>query len=80
MNTEKKTSKTLTGMLLRPLAVGNKAVILHQGKVTITSRVVDIYVHTADEVQFETMNSRYHLLTGPFRQPAASQFTMAPAA
>ena len=29
MNTEGKTTKTLNGILLRPLAVGAKAVILH---------------------------------------------------
>lgn len=40
MNTEGKTTKTLDGVLLRPLAVGAKAVILHQGQVTYTSRVV----------------------------------------
>lgn len=31
MNSEKKSTKTLNGILLRPLAVGAKAVILHQG-------------------------------------------------
>lgn len=80
MNSEKKTTKTLTGTLLRPLAVGAKAVILHQGQVTLTSRVVEIHSRTEDEIRFETLNTEYCLLTGPKCEPAASGFSMAMAA
>lgn len=80
MNPEKKTTMTLNGILLRPLAVGAKAVILHQGQVTYTSRVVSIHRRSVDEVRFETLNTQYHLLTGPSSEPAAGCFPLAMAA
>ena len=80
MNTEGKTTKTLNGILLRPLAVGAKAVILHQGQITLTSRVVEIHSRTEDEIRFETLNTQYRLLTGPCSEPAADCFSLAMAA
>lgn len=80
MNPDEKTEKTLSGVLLRPLAVGAKAVILHQGQVTLTSRVVAIYGFGPDEVRFETLNTQYRLLTGPSSEPAADCFPLAMAA
>mgnify|MGYP001093739345 CR=1 FL=1 len=80
MNTEIKTAKTLHGVLMRPLAVGTKAVIVHGGQITLTSRVVAIHSRTEDEIHFETQNSEYHLLTDPFCQPAVSQSIVAMAA
>lgn len=71
MNTEKPT-KTLTGVLLRPLAVGTRAVILHRGLATLTSQVEAIHKQTEDEICFETRNSLYRVLTGPVRSPAMS--------
>lgn len=65
MNPEKKTTKTLNGDLLLPLSVGARTVILHQGLVTRTSRVVAIHSRTEGEVRFETLNTQYRLLTGP---------------
>ncbi len=80
MNTEGKTTKTLDGVLLRPLAVGTKTVILHQGQITLTSRVETIYSRTEDEVCFETKNTHYRLLTGPTYESAVSLLPMAMAA
>lgn len=80
MNTEEKKNKTLNGVLMRPLAVGTKAIILHQGQVTLTSRVVAIHSYAQDEVCFETLNTQYRLLTGPSSEPAAGCFPMALAA
>lgn len=80
MNTEGKATKTLAGFLLRPLAVGTKAVILHRGQVTSTSKVVAIHAGDNGEVCFETMNTQYRLLTGPSPDPAADCFLMAMAA
>ena len=77
MNTEGKTTKTLNGILLRPLAVGAKAVILHQGQVT---RVVAVHSRTEGEVRFETLNTEYRLLLGPSSEPAAGCFPLAMAA
>lgn len=77
MTTEGKPAKTLSGVLMRPLTVGTKAVIVHHGQITLTSRVVDIHSRTEDEVRFETLNSEYRLLTGPFHQSAVNEFVMA---
>lgn len=67
-----KPMKTLTGALLRPLAVGTRAVILHRGSVKLTSQVEAIHKQTEDEICFETRNSLYRVLTGPVRSPAVS--------
>lgn len=80
MNTDEKTTKTLSGALMRPLTVGMKAVILHQGQITLTSRVVAIHDQMDDEVWFETKNTHYRLQTGPICQPAVNSFPMAMAA
>lgn len=80
MNTEVKPEKTLNGILLFPLAVGAKAVILHQGNITHTSQVVAIHSYGPDEMRFETLNTQYRLLTGPSSEPAAECFPMAMAA
>ena len=77
---KEKAMKTMTGTLLRPLAVGAKAVILHQGQITLTSRVVEIHSRTEDEIRFETLNTQYRLLTGPCSEPAADYFSLAMAA
>ena len=80
MITDEKKTRTLNGELMMPLAVGAKAVILHQGQITLTSQVVAIHNQTEDEVRFETKNTHYRLLTGPLHQPAVSLFPMAMAA
>lgn len=80
MNKGEKATRTLSGTLLCPLMVGEKAVIFHQGLITRTSRVVDIHSRTADEIRFETMNTEYRLLTGPDCEPAADCFPVALAA
>ena len=77
---KEKAMKTMTGTLLRPLAVGAKAVILHQGQITLTSLVVEIHSRTEDEIRFETLNTQYRLLTGPCSEPAADCFSLAMAA
>ena len=59
MNSEKKTARTLSGVLLCPLMVGAKAVIFHEGLVTRTSRVVAVHSRTENEIRFETLNTQY---------------------
>lgn len=72
--------RTLAGILLRPLAVGSRAVIVHQGKITRTARIMAIHHRTAGEVCFETLDTRYHLVTGPDIQPAVNAYPAALAA
>lgn len=66
---EKKTT-TLSGVLMYPLEVGNCALILKQGRVLRTSRVVAIHQKKCDEIRFETMNTNYRLLLDTFPQAA----------
>ena len=80
MNTDDKKTRTLNGTLMLPLAVGAKAAILHQGLITLTSKVVAIHSQSESEVRFETKNTYYRLLTGPFNQPAVSLSPMTMAA
>lgn len=75
-----KAVKMLEGVLIRPLAVGSSALLLHGGGVVRTSRVVSIHGPIKDGVCFETLNTRYHLLTGPTCGPAAEGVSMAMAA
>lgn len=75
-----KAMKMLEGVLVRPLSVGSSALILHGSQLTRTSRVVAIHSCGAGEVSFETLNTTYHLLTGPTYEPATCQFPMAMAA
>ena len=78
MASEVKEVRTLTGILLRPLAVGSRAIIVHQGKITRTARITATHHHTAVEVCFETLDTRYYLQTGPNFEPAVSAFPSKP--
>ena len=80
MTADMKKIQTLCGILLRPLAVGSKAIIVHQGKVTRTAHITAIHHRTAEETCFETVDTMYYLLTGPDTQPAVSSFPVALAA
>lgn len=80
MKSGAKEIRTLTGIPLRPLAVGSRAIIVHQGKIILTARVTAIHHRNAREVCFETLDTRYYLLTGPDSQPALSAFPAALAA
>ena len=80
MTRNEKVVRTLSGALMRPLAVGSTAIIFHDGKFTRTSRIVAIHSYDAEEVCFETLNIKYHLLTGPGTFPAMSLFPAVQAA
>ena len=51
-----KKSATVSGVLLFPLCVGNRAIILHEGGYTHTSRVVEIHSIQPGNIRFETEN------------------------
>lgn len=57
----------LSGKLLRPLVIGQGAVFHSGGMVYHTSRVVAIQEQSEDTIQFETLNTKYHLSLNPFR-------------
>lgn len=71
MKKEKK-QIVLNGSLLRPLFIGQGALLHAQGKIYHTSRVVAILEQSEDCIRFETQNSKYHLSMSPFPLAAVS--------
>lgn len=67
---EGKKLATMSGTLLFPLSVGNRAVILHDGGYTHTSKVVAIHSVQPGDIRFETRNTHYRLLLTPLEQTA----------
>ena len=61
----------ISGRLLFPLKVGNRAVILHGGDCIYTSRVVEILEESEGIACFETMNSVYRVSLVPVPASAA---------
>lgn len=59
---------TLSGVLMFPLCIGCRALILHDGRYTHTSRVVAIHNVQPGDIRFETMNTHYRLLLAPVSQ------------
>ena len=62
----------LNGSLLRPLTIGQGALVHAGGKIYHTSRVQAIYEQTEDSIHFETLKSEYHLSMRPFPLAAIS--------
>lgn len=73
--TDKKET-TLKGTLIYPLALGCCALIFHRGGFIRTSRVVAIHSETAEEVCFETLNTRYTLVLDPSPEAVACPVLM----
>lgn len=60
MNQEKK-SLEITGQPLVPLSVGRSAYIFEADGTRMTSHVLTINHASQTEIDFETLNTRYHL-------------------
>lgn len=67
---EGKKFATMSGTLLFPLSIGSRAVILHDGGYTHTSKVVAIHSVQPGDIRFETRNTHYRLLLTPLEQTA----------
>lgn len=67
---ESKRFSTLSGTLLFPLCIGCRAVILHGGGYTHTSKVVAVHSIQPGDIRFETENTHYRLLLTPMSQAA----------
>ncbi len=65
---EGKKFRTLSGVLLYPLCIGDCAIILHDRGVTRTSGVVVIHSAQGSDIRFETKNTYYRLLLAPVSQ------------
>ena len=67
---EDKKFATMSGSLLFPLCVGSRAIILHDGGYTHTSKVVAIHSVLPGDIRFETKNTHYRLLLNPMSEAA----------
>lgn len=56
----------ISGRLLRPLVIGQSALLFAGGMITHTSRVISIHEQTEDIIHFETAQANYHLSLCPF--------------
>ena len=65
---EGKKFATLSGTLMFPLCVGSRAIILHDGGYTHTSKVVAIHSVQPGNIRFETKNTHYRLLLNPMSE------------
>lgn len=77
---EGKKLATMSGTLLLPLSVGSRAVILHDGGYTHTSKVVAIHSVQPGNIRFETENTHYRLLRTPVSQAADCRLALSMAA
>ena len=67
---ESKKFTTMSGTLLFPLCIGCRAVILHDGGYTHTSKVVAVHSVQPGNIRFETKSTHYRLLLNPVSQAA----------
>ena len=67
---ESKNFAILSGTLLFPLCIGCRAIILHDGGYTHTSKVVAVHSVQPGNIRFETKNIYYRLLLSPMSQAA----------
>ena len=74
--TKSKKSIVMRGALLRPLVIGQGALLHAGGKIYHTSRVVAIHDQSDDMVRFETLNSNYCLSMAPFPLAACNPLPM----
>ena len=65
---DSKKHTTMSGTLLLPLCVGNRAIIFHDGGCTSTSVVVAIHSLQPGDIRFETKNTHYRLLRNPMSE------------
>lgn len=80
MDPVKKTA-ILDGSLVRPLRIGRKAIIVHNGKLLHTATVTGIKEYNAENICFETLDTYYRIsLSGYPKTTAALQIPLYAAA
>ena len=77
---DSKKHTTMSGTLLLPLCVGNRAIIFHDGGCTSTSVVVAIHSLQPGDIRFETKNTHYRLLLNPTSEAADARLCLGIAA
>ena len=63
-----KISRIISGVPVRPITVGEPALIHESGALRRTSRVMDVQRVSSGEIRFETRNTRYVLKILPTQQ------------
>ena len=62
----------LNGSVVHPITIGDGAVLISNGKVYHTSKVVAVHEYTSDYVKFETLNTHYSVYAPNFPFAAVS--------
>lgn len=70
MNPDKRT-EMITGSPVRPIRIGRKAIIVHNGKLLHTATVTGIQEYSADTVCFETPDTNYRITLSGYPFAAA---------
>lgn len=60
-----KISRIISGVPVRPITVGEPALIHESGSLRRTTRVMDVQRVSSGEIRFETRNTRYVLKIAP---------------
>ena len=63
-----KISRIISGVPVRPITVGEPALIHESGALRRTSRVMDVQRVSSGEIRFETRNTRYVLKIVPLKE------------
>ena len=76
MNPAKQT-EILDGSPVRPIRIGRKAIIVHNGKLLHTATVTGIQEYSADTVCFETPDTNYRITLSVYPFDAAALYAAA---
>ena len=76
MNPVKRT-EILVGSPVRPIRIGRKAIIVHNGKLLHTATVTGIQEYSADMVCFETPDTNYRITLSGYPFAAAAVYAAA---
>ena len=76
MNPAKQT-EILDGSPVRPIRIGRKAIIVHNGKLLHTATVTGIQEYSADTVCFETPDTNYRITLSGYPFAAAALYVAA---
>ena len=72
-----KQSEILDGRPVRPIRIGRKAIIVHNGKLLHTATVTGIQEYSAESVCFETPDTNYRISLSGYPFAAAAVYAAA---
>lgn len=72
-----KPTEILDGKPVRPICIGRKAIIVHNGKLLHTATVIGIQEYSAEFVCFETSDVKYRITLSGYPISAAALYAAA---